>query len=190
MCDSSAHSSLMGELDKELFELRVSVSTPLLIVSPSINFTSYYWVNLFGGGQSGRGRERERGNGECVSECVCPLPHPSTPYLFTGLPARLELFQECVEHGCRYEGTENGAAGTSSDRGPLDSGVGYTDRGHANSKPRRGCRGASEAQPDSDRCYQRRPPEPQLFSGPGNHHQRETHRASYQARCWRTWNQY
>lgn len=119
-----------------------------------------------------------------------PIPHPSTPYLFTGLPARLELFQECVEHGCRDEGAENGTAGTSTDRGPLDPGVGHSYRGHAHIKPRGGCRGARKASPEPRRCYQRRPPEPKLVPGPGNHHQREAHRASYQARCWRSGNQY
>lgn len=121
--------------------------------------------------------------------CVPPT-QPSTPCLSTGLPARLELFQECVEHGCRDEGAENGTARTSCDRGPLDPGVGHAHRGHVHGESRGGFRGAREAQPDSRWCYQRRPPEPQLVPGPGNHHQREAHRASHQARCWRTRDQY
>ena len=101
MCDSTAHSSLMGGrvggggggvegVDEELFELRVCVSTPLLIVSPSINFTSYYWINLFGGGQS----RRESGGivHVCVCVCVCPLPHPSTP-LTTTTTTPLSLYR-------------------------------------------------------------------------------------------------
>lgn len=161
MCNSTAQSSLMGGgLKHKLFELWARVSTPLLIVSPSINFTSHHWINLFGRGQSRGERRNSVYESVCVSVCVCPLPDPSTPCLFTGLPARLELFQECVEHGCRDEGAENGTAGTSSDRGPLDPGVGHTHRGHAHSKPRGGRRGAREAQPESRRCYQRRPPEP------------------------------
>lgn len=68
--------------------------------------------------------------------CVPPTPALHPPYLFTGLPARLELFQECVEHGCRDEGAENGTARTSTDRGPLDPGVGHAYRGHAHSKSR------------------------------------------------------
>lgn len=156
---------LMGGLDKKRFELWARVSTPLIIASPSINFTSHYWL-----------KQQLVGETACVCVCV-PSLHP--PCLPTGPPARPQLFQECVEHGCRDEGAENGTAGTPSDRGALDPGAGHADRGHAHGEPRGGSRGAGEAQPDSRRRNKRGPPEPQLVPGPGNHHQREAHRAGY-----------
>lgn len=112
---------------------------------------------------------------------LCMPPSPALHPLFTGLPARLELFQECVEHGCRDEGAENGTPGAPAERGPLGPGVGHAHRRHAHRQPGRGRRGAREAQPESRRCCQRGPPEPQLVPGPGNHHQREAHGAGYQA---------
>lgn len=128
----------------------------------------------------------------CVRVCVCACgcaraPPPSPP---PGLAARPELSQECAEHGRRDEGTENGTAGTSSHRGPLDTGAGDAHRGDADGEPRRDHRGARETRPDPGGRYQRRPPEPQLVPGPGNHHQREAHRAGHQARCWWARDQY
>lgn len=63
--------SRRSSLNFECARACVCVSTALLIASPSINFTSYYWINHFGGGESGV-------QDVCVRVCVCVCMPPTT----------------------------------------------------------------------------------------------------------------